>query len=126
MFIAGIGAVSPAGWTVAALRDALAKNESFAAQELSLPASDRAFQALRVPPPNPRPPFLTHPRLRRTSPITQFTVSAALEALGPRDKTPNARLGVIVCVLSGCVNYTRRFYDETLKYPATASPLVFP
>ena len=126
VFIAGIGAVSPAGWTVAALRDALAKNESFAAQELSLPASDRAFQALRVPPPNPRPPFLTHPRLRRTSPITQFTVSAALEALGPRDKTPNARLGVIVCVLSGCVNYTRRFYDETLKDPATASPLVFP
>jgi 3-oxoacyl-(acyl-carrier-protein) synthase len=28
--------------------------------------------------------------------------------------------------MSGCVNYSRRFYDETLKNPATASPLVFP
>jgi hypothetical protein len=125
VFIAGIGAVSPAGWSIAALRDALAKNEPFIAQELSLPASDRAFQVLRVPPPNPRPAFFTHPRLRRTSSITQFTVSAALEALGPQNEK-SSRLGVIVCVLSGCVNYTRRFYDETLKDPATASPLVFP
>jgi hypothetical protein len=28
--------------------------------------------------------------------------------------------------MSGCVNYSRRFYDETWKNPATASPLVFP
>jgi hypothetical protein len=36
------------------------------------------------------------------------------------------RLGVIVTVMSGCVNYSRRFYDEVLRDPATASPLVFP
>jgi 3-oxoacyl-(acyl-carrier-protein) synthase len=36
------------------------------------------------------------------------------------------RLGIIFCVMTGCVNYSRRFYDETLKDPATASPLVFP
>jgi hypothetical protein len=28
--------------------------------------------------------------------------------------------------MSGCVNYSRRFYDETLRDPGTASPLVFP
>jgi 3-oxoacyl-(acyl-carrier-protein) synthase len=28
--------------------------------------------------------------------------------------------------MAGCVTYTRRFYDETLCDPATASPLVFP
>ena len=28
--------------------------------------------------------------------------------------------------MTGCVNYSRRFYDETLNDPATASPLVFP
>ena len=28
--------------------------------------------------------------------------------------------------MTGCINYSRRFYDETLKDPATASPLVFP
>jgi 3-oxoacyl-(acyl-carrier-protein) synthase len=36
------------------------------------------------------------------------------------------RLGVVFCVMSGCVNYSRRFYDEVLRDPATASPLVFP
>jgi hypothetical protein len=28
--------------------------------------------------------------------------------------------------MSGCVNYSRRFYDEVLHEPSTASPLVFP
>jgi hypothetical protein len=28
--------------------------------------------------------------------------------------------------MSGCVNYSRRFYDEVLREPATASPLLFP
>ena len=28
--------------------------------------------------------------------------------------------------MAGCVNHSRRFYDETLRDPATASPLVFP
>ena len=28
--------------------------------------------------------------------------------------------------MSGCVNYSRRFYDEVLQDPATASPLIFP
>jgi len=28
--------------------------------------------------------------------------------------------------MSGCVNFSRRFYDETLKNPATASPVIFP
>jgi 3-oxoacyl-(acyl-carrier-protein) synthase len=36
------------------------------------------------------------------------------------------KLGVILCVTSGCVTYTRRFYDEVLKAPATASPVIFP
>jgi hypothetical protein len=28
--------------------------------------------------------------------------------------------------MAGCVNFSRRFFDETLKDPATASPVVFP
>jgi 3-oxoacyl-(acyl-carrier-protein) synthase len=72
---------------------------------------------------------MTHPRLRRTSPIAHYAVGAALEALGEdAAKCGNAtiRLGVVLCVMCGCMNYTRRFYDEVLKDPATASPLVFP
>ena len=40
------------------------------------------------------------------------------------NQTP--RLGIIVCLQSGCVHYSYRFFDETLKDPATASPLLFP
>jgi 3-oxoacyl-(acyl-carrier-protein) synthase len=61
--------------------------------------------------------------LRRSSAITRFGVSAALEALG-KDDVP--RLGIISCVMSGCVNYSRRFYHEVLQDPASASPLIFP
>jgi hypothetical protein len=72
---------------------------------------------------------MAHARLRRTSPITQYAVAAALEALGDDAASVNnglLRLGIILCVMSGCVNYSRRFYDETVNDPATASPLVFP
>ena len=33
---------------------------------------------------------------------------------------------MIVCLQSGCVQFSYRFFDETLKDPATASPLLFP
>jgi hypothetical protein len=72
---------------------------------------------------------LTHPRLRRASPISRFALSAALEALGADALLVEAgslQLGIVVSVMAGCVNYTRRFYDETLRDPGTASPLVFP
>jgi hypothetical protein len=33
---------------------------------------------------------------------------------------------LIVCLHSGCVHYSSRFFQETLKDPLTASPLLFP
>jgi hypothetical protein len=83
----------------------------------------------RVPAPVQRSALATNPRLRRSSPITQFAVAAALEAIGSdaqKVQRGDLRLGVIVCVTTGCVNYSRRFYGEALKDPAMASPLVFP
>lgn len=56
-------------------------------------------------------------------------MAAALEALGPdaeRAQRGELRLGVIVSTMAGCVNYSRRFYEETLRDPRTASPLLFP
>lgn len=128
VFISGLGAVSPAGWSVANLRQAVEGKNPFSAQELHRPGRDTPLPVLRVPPPPSRPPFLAHPRLRRSSPISQFALAAVLEALGPRADDPafRANTAVIACVFSGCVNYSRRFYDETLKDPATASPLLFP
>jgi hypothetical protein len=67
--------------------------------------------------------------LRRTSPIAQYAVSASLEALGndvSRLGKDGFQLGIIYTAQSGCVNYSRRFYTEVLKEPATASPLIFP
>jgi 3-oxoacyl-(acyl-carrier-protein) synthase len=52
-----------------------------------------------------------------------------MEALGPdiaRISSGDLRLGIVFCAMSGCVNFSRRFCDEMLKDPATASPLIFP
>jgi hypothetical protein len=123
-----MGAVSPAGWNVAALREALDKGEPLPAQSMLRPGWEKPLRARLVPNPAVRPEFLAHPRLRRTSPITHYVVSAALEAMARLRANPDLkyRLGLVVCLQSGCVNYSCRFFDETLKDPATASPLLFP
>jgi hypothetical protein len=103
--------------------------QSLLPKTLQVPGQAQPLKALPVPTPPARPAFLAHPRLRRTSPISQFAVAAALEALGSdatRVADGSLSLGIVLCVMCGCVNYSRRFYDETLKDPATASPLVFP
>lgn len=129
IFINGCGAVSPAGWGITALRDALNKAEPLPSKPLARPGLEKPLLIRQPPPANPRPPFLAHPRLRRTSPISQYVVAAALEALGPDAalvSQSRLRLGIVLSVMCGCVNYSRRFYDEALRDPATASPLVFP
>ena len=127
IFVAGLGAVSPAGWTVAAMREALDLAKPLPTQPLEQ-NQGRSLRAHLVPPPATRPEFLSHPRLRRASAITHYTASAVLEAAAPWQKAcpENSRLGLIACMQSGCVQYSCRFYDETLKNPATASPLLFP
>ncbi len=130
IFVHGIGAVSPAGWGVGPFAAALNEGKEIAPSPLARPGwNDRSLTVRRVPAPSPRPAFLASPRLRRTSAISHYVVFSALEALGADAEKVSAgqiNLGVIVCVMSGCVNYSRRFYDETLRDPTTASPLVFP
>jgi len=128
VFVCGLGAVSPAGWTVAALREVLARGEPLPAQPLVRPGWEKSLRARLVPDPVPRPAFLAHPRLRRTSPVTHYAAAATVEALARlrTSDAPRRRLGVIVCLQSGCVQYSCRFFDEVLKGPATASPLLFP
>ena len=129
VFIHGTGAVSPAGWGVAALRDALKKNAPLPAQNLARPGWENPLSVRPVPPPATRPAFMTHARLRRASAMAQHTVAAALEALGTdamRVQTGELRLGIIVCMMAGGVAYSRRFYEEVLRDPAMASPLIFP
>ena len=129
IYVHGIGAATPAGWGMAALRDALARNAPLPTNEIARPGWTKPLRVRTVPRLTPPPAFLRNPRLRRSSPIAHFAMAAALEALGvTAENIPpaNPRLGIIFCVMAGCVNYSRRFYDETLKDPSTASPLVFP
>ena len=128
IFVCGTGAVSPAGWGTQSLLNAVMNGTPLPTKELPRPGRP-PLNARTVPAPLVRPPWLAHARLRRTSPITQYAVASALEALGPdaaRVTDGSLRLGIVMCVMSGCVNYSRRFYDEALRDPATASPLVFP
>jgi Beta-ketoacyl synthase, N-terminal domain len=127
IFITGLGAVSPAGWGVAALRNTLSQGEALPIQPLERPGWERPLRTRLVPAPAARPEFLAHPRLRRSSPITHYAAAAAVEAVsGPRAPSKTDRLGVVVCMQAGCVRYSCRFLDETIKDPATASPLLFP
>ena len=122
LFVHGIGAVSPAGWGVSALRASLKSAAALPAKKLPRPGG-KTLQVRVVPPPSLKLPFFANPRLRRTSGISQFAVAAALEALG---EARSPRLGIVLCVMTGGVAYSRRFYDETLRDPTTASPVVFP
>lgn len=125
----GVGAVSPAGWTAAELFRVLAVKQPLPATLLERPGQATGLPVRRVPSAPVSYPWLRHPRLRRGSSITRFATAAALEALGDDAKgvgDGTVRLGIVFCVLAGCVNYSSRFYQEVLKDPATASPLVFP
>jgi hypothetical protein len=129
--ITGTGAVSPAGWGVPALMDALDSGARPALSELSRERKSGppvVTAVMRVP---PAPPGLPKsPRLRRVSPISKFAVGAAIEALGPERAAKAAagelRLGVVCALLNGCVNYSNRFFGEVLADPSVASPILFP
>ena len=125
----GLGAVSPAGWGVPALRAALEGNVALPTSQLARPGLPEPLRVRPVPAPAVRPAFLGHPRLRRASPLAQHVVAAGLEALGDDAKRVQAgalRLALIICTMAGSVAYSRRFYEEVLREPATASPLIFP
>jgi hypothetical protein len=128
IFARGLGAVSPAGWGVPALRAALEAGAPLPTQTIERPGWDHPLLARLVPAPPSPLAFLSHPRFRRASPLTHYVAAVALEALDQLRATPSPprRLGLVVCLQSGCVQYSYRFYRETLENPATASPILFP
>lgn len=129
VFVRGWGAVSPAGWGAPSLVQALEAGVGLATSELVRPGWQKTMRVRSVPKPEARPAFLAHPRLRRSSPVAHYTLAASIEAIGDdasRVADGSVRLGVVFCVMSGCVQYSRRFFDEVLRDPSTASPLVFP
>lgn len=129
IIISGVGAVSPAGWSAAELCQAVNRGVPLATSLVDRPGRSAGYVVRRVPANPPGAPWLRHPRFRRVSAISKFAAAAASEALGEDAAAVAAgtlRLGIVYCVLAGCVNYSSRFYQEVLADPATASPLVFP
>jgi len=128
VYVRGVGAVSPAGWGAAALVAALENAVPLPTIPLARPGWDKTVATRPVPTPATRPAFLQHARLRRAGPISQYAVAAGLEALGTDTAEVQAghlKLGIVVCVMAGGVSYSRRFFEEVLRDPLTASPLVF-
>jgi len=126
ILVSGYGAVSPAGWSTAEMLKVLADGKPLPVQPLERPGWEKPLRMRTVPAPAVRPAFLAHPRLRRSSPITHYAAAAMLEAVKNLPPDPARRVGLVVCLQSGCVQCTYRFFDEVLADPATASPLLFP
>lgn len=130
VIIAGTGAVSAAGWGVPALSEAVSGSTPLPVITTHREGSRLTMHTRPVPKPSAPLPALRHPRLRRCSDITRYTTAAALEALGEtrttRIKEGTYQLGLIFAFMNGCVNYTNRFYGETLVNPGLASPILFP
>jgi 3-oxoacyl-(acyl-carrier-protein) synthase len=126
--IKGWGAVSPAGWGTESLWAGLKNHTKISPTIITHPITKQTIQTQQPPAPNPRPAFFQHPRLRRSTYLTQYSVGVVFEALtqAARLQRLPERLGLIVCMFCGGVQYTQRFYAETLQNPATASPLLFP
>jgi 3-oxoacyl-(acyl-carrier-protein) synthase len=128
--ITGTGAVSSAGWGVAAMMETLASGSRPATSMLERSIGETSIQTpvLRVPLENTTTPKFA--RLRRTSAISRFAAAAVIEALGETRLTATAagelRVGVIFTLINGCVNYSNRFFSEVLADPALASPILFP
>src|SRR5262245_33707836 len=100
IWVSGVGAVSPAGWGAGPLRVALERGKEIPTRPLNRPGWARSLSVRSVPTPDTRAGFLSHPRLRRSSPITQYAVAAALEAMGEEASSLSSaenRVGVILC-----------------------------
>jgi len=128
--VRGVGAVSAAGWSAGDLLRAVRVEKSLPAINCARPGDGRPWPCpVRPVPSLPSDKAARHPRLRRASAITRYSLAAALEALtdaGSPPATPPEGLGIIFVMMNGCVNHTGRFYSEVLQNPAQASPLIFP
>jgi hypothetical protein len=128
--VSGWGAVSPAGWSAGALREAVAArpNLPVKSERRSESAPERRFRT--VPAPGAPPEWMKHPRFRRTTTIARHALHAAVEALGEARlasmQAGEERVGIIFCTTNGCVQFSRRFYLEVRDNPLLASPILFP
>jgi 3-oxoacyl-[acyl-carrier-protein] synthase II len=132
LFIHGHGAVSAAGVCPPSLYRACLAQTSLPTSRLEHVIGGETISYLHRPVDAQalRDAMPKHPRLRRASNITKFAVTAAHQAIGAeragRIQARTLRVGIILTLLNGCVNYSNRFFAEVLEDPSLASPILFP
>lgn len=128
--ITGWGAVSPAGWSAASLREAVEAGAPLPTTLETRVEGAPECAIRKVPAAAGTPDWMKQPRLRRTTTAARFAVAAAVEAMGPEKlaaaQSGALRVGVVFCTMNGCVQFSRRFFTEVLKDPNLASPILFP
>ena len=132
LFVHGYGAVSAAGLNAVSLYQATLEGTAPHVVEKEYPLGEGtiSYPGRPVDTKGLRSLLPREPRLRRSSNVTKFAMAAALQAIPDERvaqiKTHEFRLGIVVSFMNGCVNYSCRFYEEVLKEPAHASPIIFP
>ncbi len=132
--VAGVGWVTPLGNGVEEVRARLAAGESAPVAELAAPHARRPAFYRPIPPGQADAVARSAARVRRSSPISCYALTAGLAALQAAGEAPGllpperaSQTAVIFAVCSGGVNYTRRFYEKIVaEGPAGASPILFP
>lgn len=128
--ISGTGAVSAAGWGVAAMMQTLRSQTQPEAGVLERASAigKVTTPVMRVPAEGSTCPKFA--RLRRASPISRFAAAAVAEAMGPDRQRQIAedglRVGIVFTLTNGCVNYSNRFFTEAIADASLASPILFP
>lgn len=132
VFVHGYGSVSAAGMDAAALYQACSNKNDITITQLTRQVKEEtiSYNVRPVDQLELRGVMPKHPRLRRASGVTKSAITAAAEALGEERissiQNGEIRLGVVVSLINGCVNYSNRFYTEVVSDPSLASPILFP
>lgn len=124
--VVGCGAVSAAGIGADAVYRAVAGELRLKVQAMGREkdGGEGDYPCRKVDAAALREALPKHGRLRRASDLTKFAVTAAKEAMS--GVAEGRRIGIVMTLLNGCVNYSNRFFTEVVENPAFASPILFP
>lgn len=122
--VMGRGAVSPAGFSATSLLG----NAPAPTLEPLLSQPEKLISLYRIFPLSAGLlKWQKEPRLRRASPLALFLIEAAAQALAEHPKLNRDRLGLVCALGTGSINYSRRFYQESMNRGRKfASPALFP
>lgn len=126
VFVTGCGWITPLGSGLREVWGAILNGTPAPVRTLPGPAGRKPHLAATIPP-KMVDAIARNPRLRRSSNVSLFAATAALEALRDAEFEPaqGGKWALISAVSDGGVIYTRKFYDQLVR-EGSGSPLLFP